>query len=417
MVTLGLVREHANGHLFVNSRVRDNVMAAMLTRDLDAVLNRTREITRDVVAVHAVEVDQEARWPEENLRALQVAGLGGLVVPQGSGGLGHGLLALAQVCEILGQVCASTGLCFGMHCVGAAVIAAKATPDQQQRYLEPISQGTHLTTLALSEPGTGANFYLPQTQMAVVSDQMFSVSGTKSFVTSGGHADSYVISTVAADPAAPPGMFSCLVVAGTAEGLIWGDPWRGLGMRGNSSRTVELRSVAVPVRDLLGQHGDEIWYVFEVIAPYFLVAMAGTYLGIATAALEEARAHLTKRRYSLSGTTLAQQPVLQHRLGALWAEVERTRRLIYHAAVQGDRGEPDAVTVLLSAKAEVADCVVHVVNEAMTLTGGIAYRDNSELGRHLRDARAAHVMAPTTDMLRTWTGRLLLGLPLLGDGG
>ena len=97
--------------------------------------------------------------------------------------------------------------------------------------------------------------------------------------------------------------------------------------------------------------------------------------------------------------------------------MERTRRLIYHAAVQGDTGEPDAVIALLSAKAEVADCVVHVVNEAMTLTGGIAYRENANLGRHLRDARAAYVMAPTTDLLRTWTGRLLLGLPLLGEGG
>jgi alkylation response protein AidB-like acyl-CoA dehydrogenase len=77
-------------------------------------------------------------------------------------------------------------------------------------------------------------------------------------------------------------------------------------MRGNASRTVELQNVAVPSRDLLGQPDDEIWYFFEVIAPYFLVAMAGTYLGFATAALEEARAHLMKRRYSLSGTSLAQ---------------------------------------------------------------------------------------------------------------
>ena len=188
-------------------------------------------------------------------------------------------------------------------------------------------------------------------------------------------------------------------------------------MRGNASRTVELQNVAVPGRDLLGQPGDEIWYVFEVIVPYFLVAMAGTYLGIATAALEEARAHLTKRRYSLSGTSLVQQPILQHRLGTLWPEVERTRRLIYHATVQGNTGEPDAVIALLSAKAEVADCVVHVVNEAMTLTGGIAYRENANLDRHLRDARAAHAVASTTDLLRTWTGRLFLGLPLLDEGG
>lgn len=49
----------------------------------------------------------------------------------------------------------------------------------------------------------------------------------------------------------------------------------------------------------------------------------------------------------------------------------------------------------------------------MTLCGGIAYRENSLLARLLRDVRASHVMAPTTDLLRLWTGRALLGQPLL----
>jgi alkylation response protein AidB-like acyl-CoA dehydrogenase len=70
---------------------------------------------------------------------------------------------------------------------------------------------------------------------------------------------------------------------------------------------------------------------------------------------------------------------------------------------------------LLSAKAEVADCAVNVANEAMTLTGGISYQEGSKLDRCLRDARASHVMAPTTDILRTWAGRALLGLPLLAE--
>ena len=51
----------------------------------------------------------------------------------------------------------------------------------------------------------------------------------------------------------------------------------------------------------------------------------------------------------------------------------------------------------------------------MTLLGGMAYRDRSPAERHLRDVRAAHVMAPTTDVLRTWTGRAALGIPLLGE--
>lgn len=387
----------------------------MPTISLSEILTKTEHVAQEVAAPGVPAVDGEGRWPEAGLRALQAAGLGGLVVPEDQGGLGHGLLALARVCESLGQRCASTAICFGMHGVASAVLAAKATPSQRREFLEPIVQGRHLTTLALSEPGTGAHFYLPETQLREV-DGGFQVSGRKSFVTNGAHADSYVVSTTASAQGAGPGDFSCVVVPAGTEGLEWGPPWRGVGMRGNSARTLELRNVHLPPGSLLGQEGDEIWYVFHVVSPYFLVAMAGTYLGIAISAVEEVRKHLSERRYTHTGSPLGQQTLLQHRLGTLWAMVERTRLLIHDAAAKGDSAHPQALPALCSAKAEVADCVVSVVNEALTLVGGRGYsEETSPLFRHLRDARAAHVMAPTTDILRTWAGRALLGLPLLGE--
>ncbi|MDP9387144.1 MAG: acyl-CoA/acyl-ACP dehydrogenase [Actinomycetota bacterium] len=381
---------------------------------LDKVLDRVSEVARDVAAPNAAAVDVEARWPGATIRALQDSELGGLVVPEEAGGCGYGLAALVQVCEILGRECPSSALCFGMHCVATAVIAAKATPEQVVRFLEPIAAGHHLTTLALSEPGTGSHFWLPQTTLEEV-EHGWRVQGAKTFVTNGGHCDSYVVSTVAAGPGAPPGRFSCLVIDGANPALAWGPPWRGVGMRGNASTSLELRGVEVPSYALLGREGEQIWYIFNVVAPYFLTAMAGTYLGIAAAALEEGRLHLTSRRYTHDGSRLAEHPVLQHRMGVLWAQVERTRRLVRHACEEGDRGGPDALPALCSAKAEVAECAVGVVNEAMTLVGGIGYREGATLERHVRDARAAHVMAPTTDLLRTWTGRAVLGENLLAD--
>jgi len=86
---------------------------------------------------------------------------------------------------------------------------------------------------------------------------------------------------------------------------------------------------------------------------------------------------------------------------------------VYAAAAQGDTGAADALPAVLASKAAAGDTAVHLANEAMTLCGGAAYRDNSRLARILRDARAAHVMAPTTDMLKGWVGRALLNLPLL----
>ena len=387
----------------------------MALTTVPAILDRARDIAQSVAAPHASEVDQTAIWPEATIRALQHAGLGGLVVPYAHGGLGQGLHTLVQVCEILGQACSSSALCYGMHCVGSAVIAAKATPVQVREYLEPIAAGKHLTTLAVSEPGTGAHFYLPQTQLHSAPDNTLCVSGQKTFVTNGGHADSYVISTVAADPQAPPGQFSCVILPADSAGLQWGPAWHGLGMRGNSSCSLEMQGVAIPRSLLLGKEGDEIWYVFAVIAPYFLIAMAGTYLGVAQAALDALRDHLKQRTYAHSGGSLAQHAVVQHRFGSLWARLEATRQLIYTAAHKAAASDPQAVAFLASAKAEVAECAVYVVNEAMTLMGGIAYRDHALMSRLLRDVRAAHVMSPTTDLLRLWTGRALLGLPLLVD--
>jgi alkylation response protein AidB-like acyl-CoA dehydrogenase len=383
--------------------------------ELADVLDKVRVLAKSIVAQEAPEVNQEAKWPARSIKALQEAGLAGLVVPTAYGGLGLGLEALVQVCEILGEVCASTSMCFGMHCVGSAVISAKATAFQKEKYLRPIAEGRHITTLALSEPGTGAHFYYPQTQLLINEEGNFTVSGKKSFITNGGYADSYVVSTVGVEPEATAHQFSCIVLDNNMPGMQWDAPWNGMGMRGNSSRGLTLQGIQVPESHLLGEQGDQLWYIFSVVAPYFLMAMAGSYLGLSQAAFNEAQQHLIKRSYAHSGSMLGQVSVLQHRLGTLWAKVERTRRLIYHAAASGDSGDPAALPGILSAKAEVATCVVEVVNEAMTISGGMAYRDNSRFDVLLRDARAAHIMSPTTDILYTWLGRALLDQPILSD--
>lgn len=381
--------------------------------ELQEILDTIKLIAKTTVSEEATAIDEQGQWPENSIRALQKAGLGGLVVSEELGGHGQGLHAIARACEILGEVSGSAALCYGMHCVGAAVIGAKPTEQQKEEFLKPIAAGEHLTTLALSEPGTGAHFYFPQTQLLALSEDKFLLNGSKSFVTNGSKADSYVISTMGVDPEATRNEFSCFVLRNDTAGLDWGHDWKGLGMRGNSSRTLVLNDIQVPARHLLGEVDDQLWYIFQVVAPYFLTAMSGTYLGIAQAAFNEARQHLIERSYRHSGTTLAQNSLLQHRLGMLWSNIERTRQLLYHATREGDNGDPGAVLPILSSKAEVAHCCVDVVNEAMTLMGGIAYSENSRMDVLLRDARASHVMGPTTDMLYTWLGRALLEQPIL----
>lgn len=385
-------------------------MTGFLPDALRHLVHRAQGVVSEVIGPAADTIDAQGHWPARNLEALAAEGLMGLTAPAHVGGHGQGLLGLAVVTETLGQACASTAMCYGMHCVATAVIAAKATAFHEEAFLAPIAAGRHLTTLALSEAGTGSHFFLPQTVMER-DGESYLVSGQKVFVTSGGHADSYVVSTSASDEAAA-GEFSCLVVGAGTPGLEWGGPWQGLGMRGNSSRSLHLRRARVPASHLLGEEGDQVWYVFEVVAPYFLTAMAGTYLGVAQAALTQALQHVKSRRYTHSGQALADVELVQHRIGQLWIEVEKCRLLLHHAARLGDLGSSDALTAILASKADAARTAVALTNEALTLCGGSAYRDNSTLARLLRDARASHVMAPTTDMLLQWTGRSALGMPL-----
>lgn len=375
-------------------------------------LARTERVIEQYMAPLAEQVDRDCLWPEHSMRALAKEGILGLQVPEALGGHGQGLLGLSVLTELMGRVCPSSALCFGMHCVGTAVIAAKATKLQQERYLRPIARGEHITSLSLAESGTGAHFYLPETNF-VATDKDFVLNGTKQFVTNGGHADSYVVSTVAAEGQAEVGDINCLVIDRDTDGMEWLEPWRGFGMRGNSSRGVRFTDARVPQTNLLGEPGDQVWYVFEVVTPYFLMAMAGTYLGIAQSAVDAVSEHLRTRRHSHSDQLLADVVSLQTHFAQMWISVEKTRGFIHEAAARGDAGDPEALAFILACKADAAETAVRLANDAMTICGGQAYRENSRIAQMLRDARASHVMAPTTQMLQAWTGRALLGLPLL----
>lgn len=368
---------------------------------------------REVLAVEAPGVDRDAAWPARSLQAVRDAGLLGLHVPRRLGGLEEGMLALVAVTEALARECPSTALCYGMHCVATAVLAAKATPIHEERYLKPIAEGRHFTSLALSEAGTGLHFYWPQTHLTRDGDA-YIVNGTKQFVTSAGFADSYVVTTSSAHPASgEAGEFSALIVEADTPGTSWDGDWQGLGMRGNASKALRLDDVRVPVAQLLGREGDEVWYVFEVVAPYFLMAMSAVYLGIGAAALEAAMSDARGREHSHTGQTLAAEPIVQYRMADLWLRDQQTRHLVYEAARLADMGDSSTLPMLLASKAAAASAAVEIANGALDLGGGRAYRENGRLAQMLRDARAGHVMAPTTDLLKVWLGRSILDVPLL----
>ena len=126
------------------------------------------------------------------VEALANSGFLGLAVPTEYGGMGQGLRLACAVLDEMAQRCASTALIYLMHLCGTACYAAYPAPVQD--IFAQMTGGKHLTTLAWSERGSRSHFWAPTSQAGQHNGRVI-LNATKSWVTSAGIADSYVVST------------------------------------------------------------------------------------------------------------------------------------------------------------------------------------------------------------------------------
>jgi alkylation response protein AidB-like acyl-CoA dehydrogenase len=372
---------------------------------LTAVLAGVAGVAEGSGSAHAATVDRERRFPRETIDALADAGALGMLVPGEQGGSQGALHALADACEELGAVCASSAMVFLMHSVTAATIAAGGG-DQSAAVLRSMAAGETLGTLAFSERGTGAHFYSPELR-AVRSNGSLRVSGRKSFVTSGGEADVYLLLV----QGEAEGSADAYLLRRDQPGLSFAGAWEGLGMAGNSSIAMELDDVQLDHGARIGQPGAATALIFEAVAPFFLVGLAAVNVGIASAAGRAATEHARTRTYP-DGSSLAEIQTIQHALADMDIAVRGARLLVREAARLGEAQDESALVAIMEAKVAATDVAARVTQLALETSGGQGYTPALPIERHLRDARAGAVMAPTNAVLRNWIGKALAGLPV-----
>ena len=107
---------------------------------------------------------------------------------------------MAAALDEVAQRCSSTAMVYLMHLCGVA--SCVAASEKTASYLQAAARGEHLTTLAFSERGSRSHFWAPVSRAAPANGSM-SLNALKSFVTSAGHANSYVVSTLAANATQP----------------------------------------------------------------------------------------------------------------------------------------------------------------------------------------------------------------------
>lgn len=369
-------------------------------------LTELNRVIDEVIAPSSHEIDRTGEFPRAALEALARAGLLGLISSKEVGGLGEAHRAASQVVERIATACASTAMVVCMHYAGTAVIEAHGPAHVR----EAIAQGRHVTTLAFSEQGSRSQFWAP-VGTATRIDGSVRLSAQKSWVTSAGQADSYVWSSL---PVAAEGASTIWLVPAAAEGLSIPFQFEGLGLRGNHSSPVNAEAVVIPVGNMLGSDGDGFNIMMGVVLPYFQVMNAAFAIGTMEAATTRTAQHLSSTTFEHTGQALSDLPTIRAYLSRMRIKTDMCRALLHETLSALEEGRENAMLRVLQVKAAAGEAATEVTDIAMRVCGGAAFRKEVGVERNFRDARAATVMAPTTDALYDFIGKALCGIPLFG---
>jgi len=379
-----------------------------LTPHQQEIAARAAAIADEQIAPAAAASDQRAEFVRSSMTALGASGYLGLTVPAAFGGKGEGMRTVAAVLEEIAQRDASSAMVYLMHL--SAIACYNAAPAKTGVWLRDAAAGKHLATLAFSETGSRSHFWAPVSK-AAVQDGLTRVSAKKSFVTSAGQADGYVVSTLDAKASQPVESTIYLVLRGD-PGIATGSAWSGMGMRGNASGAMTF-DVTVDAARALTEPGKGLDMMLGVVLPLFQVGVAAIAIGIAEASVRATQSHLTSSRLEHQDKKLADLPTLRARLAEMRIETDKARAHL--GAVLDSLESPGPMTQLLvlEVKAAATEAAVRVTDLAMRTCGGAAFGGAHGIERRFRDARAPIVMAPTTDQAYDFIGRALCGLELL----
>jgi len=377
----------------------------------DTVVAKAKDVADRVLAPAARQNDREGRFSAEAVAALGAGGLLGLMLPEEIGGSGLGPRSFAAAVATLAEADASVAMVYLMHVCAAATIAAARPGAAIAPVLKDIAAGRHLSTLAFSEAGSRSHFWAPISR-ARRNGAGAHITAKKSWVTSAGHAQSYVVSSLAPDASDPTQSTLYLLQKG-APGLSVAGPWDGLGLRANASSPMTLEGCEVAPEHQLTEDGGGFPAMLQVVLPLFNLGTAAVALGLCRAAVGATAAHLKTARFEHLGQSLGESlPTLRAQLATMQIDTDGLAARIDDVVDHLERPRETTMLRVLESKAAAGDVAINVTSAAMRACGGAAFSKHTNIERLFRDAHAGAVMAPTGDVLREFIGKAVLGIPL-----
>ena len=347
------------------------------------------------IAPHALEWEQEHKYPRELFERAGELGLFGIRVDPEWGGTGMDWWASAAAYDALRYTdfpSLNLGLMVQMD-LTAPVIEKYGTQEQKEEFLRPAVTGQHVTSLAISEPGSGSDVASMQT-VAARKGGDWVIRGQKLWITNGTIAD-FLVLAVRTGEDRHRGISLVLFPTNT-RGFTVGAPIAKVGNVASDTAHLFFDDCRIPLRYVLGEADQGFPLIMENFQGERL-ATCLLVLSFMDRALELSMQYARERK--AFGRVLMENQVWRHRFAEHRANVEAVRWLTYRALdVLNQTGS--ATKEIAMAKLSSCDLAQKVVYDCMQVFGGFGYTVEYAVARMWRDLRLYTIGAGTSEIMK-----------------
>jgi butyryl-CoA dehydrogenase len=365
-----------------------------LSEEQELIQTNMREFCSQYVDPIAVEIDENSRWPVEVFARLTEMGWMGIIFPPAYGGAGLDYTTYGIVVEELARSSASVCIDYCCHILGSLVINNYGNEEQKQKYLLPLAKGQKMGCFAITEPAAGTDVSA-LTTTAVLDGDYYILNGTKTFITNGPTADTFIILAYTDKSQGNKGM-SAFIVSKDSPGFKVGEHYMKMGQRSSQTSELILRDCRIPKENLLGEEGNGLRIAMDSLN-HGRIGVAALATGIAQAALDESIRYAKKRIQF--GKPIAKNQAIQWMIADMATDIAAARFLVYNAASRKDQGLPFGREAAM-AKLFASEMANKHASKAVQIHGGYGYIKGVKVERLMRDVKITEIYEGTSEAMR-----------------
>ena len=362
-----------------------------------------RALSEKEIAPYAKEVDEDSRFPEEALQALNASGFNAIHVPEEYEGQGADSVATCIVIEEVARVCGSSSLIPAVNKLGTMGLILKGSEELKKQVLPSIASGEAMASYALSEREAGSDAAAMRTRAKADGDDWI-LNGSKCWITNGGKSDWYTVMAVT-DPDKGANGISSFIVHRDDEGFVVGPKEKKLGIKGSPTAELYFENCKIPGDRIIGEPGTGFKTALETL-DHTRPTIGAQAVGLAQGALDAAIAYTKDRKQF--GTAISSFQAVQFMLADMAMKVEAARLMVYSSAARAERGEKNLGFISAAAKCFASDVAMEVTTDAVQLFGGAGYTTDFPVERMMRDAKITQIYEGTNQIQRVVMSRALL---------